>query len=449
MFPPSALPQPRRPSHHKKRPASHIPRPPNAFILFRANFIRDPHVHVPSTGPLSNVSPTTLSTIVGMTWRNLPEEERSLWNEKARVAREEHKRLYPSYRYQPAPTADEKAAARATKRKMKEGTVPRADVERCEEISRLLVEGLRGEELEAAIKSFDETRASLKREEVDHVTALTPSRSSSLPNSPRRVKAPRRTRSHSPRRGFSNGHLPPYSSTGLYSTSCPYPISYPSPEESELDFAPAFTVDGQEPADSRMPDLTFDAASPLSISLPEEQDVVYVPNQYMVDSPTHLSFTSSRSDSLPPFAPSHTAPGPSPLFSSFSSLTGWDVSQTDKTGESLIHMSQTSPDIITTSGSTYHMPTSSASMPMTVDPRSFSSMAPFDLYNTFKHVEHPFEAFSNTGEAFSEENVRSGLQHRSMSSANSNHCWTNEAIDLTNYHDGLSSLCITSYSPSY
>ncbi|KZT40735.1 HMG-box, partial [Sistotremastrum suecicum HHB10207 ss-3] len=97
------------PSHHKKRPASHIPRPPNAFILFRANFIRDRRVNVPSTGPLSNVSPTTLSTIVGMTWRSLPEAEREVWVEKARIAREEHKLQYPSYRYQPAPTPDEKA----------------------------------------------------------------------------------------------------------------------------------------------------------------------------------------------------------------------------------------------------------------------------------------------------------------------------------------------------
>ncbi|KZS96399.1 hypothetical protein SISNIDRAFT_399375, partial [Sistotremastrum niveocremeum HHB9708] len=80
---------------------SHIPRPPNAFILFRANFIRDRRVNVPSTGPLSNVSPTTLSTIVGMTWRSLPEAEREVWVEKARIAREEHKLQYPSYRYQP------------------------------------------------------------------------------------------------------------------------------------------------------------------------------------------------------------------------------------------------------------------------------------------------------------------------------------------------------------
>lgn len=33
-------PSPSKPSHHKKRPADHIPRPPNAFILFRASFIK-------------------------------------------------------------------------------------------------------------------------------------------------------------------------------------------------------------------------------------------------------------------------------------------------------------------------------------------------------------------------------------------------------------------------
>ena len=31
-------------THSKKRDASHIPRPPNAFILFRSSFIKAQHI---------------------------------------------------------------------------------------------------------------------------------------------------------------------------------------------------------------------------------------------------------------------------------------------------------------------------------------------------------------------------------------------------------------------
>lgn len=33
-----------KPSHSKKKDASHIPRPPNAFILFRSSFIKAQHI---------------------------------------------------------------------------------------------------------------------------------------------------------------------------------------------------------------------------------------------------------------------------------------------------------------------------------------------------------------------------------------------------------------------
>lgn len=33
-----------RTSHHKKKDANHIPRPPNAFILFRSSFVKAQHI---------------------------------------------------------------------------------------------------------------------------------------------------------------------------------------------------------------------------------------------------------------------------------------------------------------------------------------------------------------------------------------------------------------------
>ena len=49
-----------RPSHSRKRKEGHIPRPPNAFMLFRQNFVHQRHV----PGSIET-SHTSLSKIVG------------------------------------------------------------------------------------------------------------------------------------------------------------------------------------------------------------------------------------------------------------------------------------------------------------------------------------------------------------------------------------------------
>ncbi len=52
---------PTRVSHAKKREATHIPRPPNAFILFRSSFIKAQHIPGKIEGNHS-----ALSKIIGM-----------------------------------------------------------------------------------------------------------------------------------------------------------------------------------------------------------------------------------------------------------------------------------------------------------------------------------------------------------------------------------------------
>ena len=147
LFPPpdDGLP-PRRQAHTKKKPEDHIPRPPNAFILFRSSFIKSQHV---STEVETNHS--TLSKIIGLTWQNLPEEERRLWHSKAKEALEEHKRKFPKYAFRPVQTKAKGAASE--KRKVRE--VEPKDIKRCTKIAQLLVEGKKGHELDAAIHEFD------------------------------------------------------------------------------------------------------------------------------------------------------------------------------------------------------------------------------------------------------------------------------------------------------
>ena len=174
LFPPpdDSLP-PRRQAHTKKKPENHIPRPPNAFILFRSSFIKSQHV---STEVETNHS--TLSKIIGLTWQNLPEEERQLWHSKAREALDEHKRKFPKYAFRPVQTKAKGAASE--KRKVRE--VEPKDIKRCTKIAQLLVEGKKGHELDAAIQEFDKHHVPeiVTRFEAP-ITARTYRRSSSAP----------------------------------------------------------------------------------------------------------------------------------------------------------------------------------------------------------------------------------------------------------------------------
>ncbi|PPR01942.1 hypothetical protein CVT24_001300 [Panaeolus cyanescens] len=144
--PPEDVPAPRRQPHSKKKPENHIPRPPNAFILFRSSFIKSQHV---STEVETNHS--TLSKIIGLTWQRLSEDERKVWHTKAKEALEEHKRKFPKYAFRPVQTKTK--GAPSEKRKVRE--VEPKDIKRCAKIAQLLVEGKKGQALDQAIQEFD------------------------------------------------------------------------------------------------------------------------------------------------------------------------------------------------------------------------------------------------------------------------------------------------------
>ena len=162
---------PRRVGHGKKKPENHIPRPPNAFILFRSSFIKSQHV---SAEVETNHS--TLSKIIGLTWHSLPDEEKRVWQAKARQVHDEHMKKFPQYAFRPMHTNRKSSE----KRKVRE--VGPKDLKRCEKIAELLVLGKKGAELDAAIAEFD-------REHVPEVvtrfetpiTAVSFRRSSSAP----------------------------------------------------------------------------------------------------------------------------------------------------------------------------------------------------------------------------------------------------------------------------
>ncbi|KAG0693495.1 hypothetical protein DFH29DRAFT_964004 [Suillus ampliporus] len=151
--------------HGKKRDASYIPRPPNAFILFRSSFIRSQQVPEKVEGNHS-----TLSKIIGKYWKTLPREEREIWEAKALVAQAEHRKRYPDWRFRPGANALAKLKVKDPgianrKRSTQSSKKSRGDAEskkknkskdeRCSMIADLLVEGKTGAELESALRNWE------------------------------------------------------------------------------------------------------------------------------------------------------------------------------------------------------------------------------------------------------------------------------------------------------
>ncbi|KJA25146.1 hypothetical protein HYPSUDRAFT_113282, partial [Hypholoma sublateritium FD-334 SS-4] len=251
MFPPSGeISAPRRQPHSKKKPENHIPRPPNAFILFRSSFIKSQHV---STEVETNHS--TLSKIIGLTWSNMPEEERKVWHLKAKEALDEHKRKFPKYAFRPVQTKAK--GAPSEKRKVRE--VEPKDIKRCAKIAQLLVEGKKGDELNAAVQEFDKTHVPeiITRFEAP-ITARAYRRSSSAPipdteNSRASQSFLQKLVSHSPKKVRSASTLP---------TRCPTPEQIS--QDSQYSTADAEAIPLKQESAFNFGDFSFDnVASPV------------------------------------------------------------------------------------------------------------------------------------------------------------------------------------------
>ncbi|KAJ4473837.1 hypothetical protein J3R30DRAFT_735506 [Lentinula aciculospora] len=79
-----------------KKGEDHIPRPPNAFMLFRSDFVRQSYV----PGSIET-NHSSLSKMIGNCWKLLPDEEKAVWYRKASAEKAKHKDMYPDYRFRP------------------------------------------------------------------------------------------------------------------------------------------------------------------------------------------------------------------------------------------------------------------------------------------------------------------------------------------------------------
>lgn len=89
-------PFPTKKSHARKRPAGHIPRPRNAFILFRCDFVRQQKIPRSFEKDQNNIS-----RIAGNIWGQMTDEQKSPWVKMAEKERREHIVKYPDYRFNP------------------------------------------------------------------------------------------------------------------------------------------------------------------------------------------------------------------------------------------------------------------------------------------------------------------------------------------------------------
>ncbi|EAU85526.1 hypothetical protein CC1G_06427 [Coprinopsis cinerea okayama7 len=93
----------RRP-HTKAQKSSHIPRPRNAFILFRSHFNETNPPKVSPTGKRLNQN--ELSREVGRVWNAMSKEEQQPWKDKYEEELRLHRLKYPDYAYEPRRRAE-------------------------------------------------------------------------------------------------------------------------------------------------------------------------------------------------------------------------------------------------------------------------------------------------------------------------------------------------------
>ncbi|KAF7315093.1 hypothetical protein MIND_00023500 [Mycena indigotica] len=83
-------------SHARKQPAGHIPRPRNAFILFRCDYSRQKQNMIEEDWDQNDVS-----RAVGQIWRRMTVAQRAPWVVLAEEEKKRHAIQYPGYKYMP------------------------------------------------------------------------------------------------------------------------------------------------------------------------------------------------------------------------------------------------------------------------------------------------------------------------------------------------------------
>jgi len=96
--------------------AQQPPRPPNAWILYRSDKLQQ--LPPPALGQ-PKPTQAEISKIISAQWKTESDQVRAMYDERAQIAKVEHARLYPNYRFTPMKRVD-KDRMREEKRQAKE-----------------------------------------------------------------------------------------------------------------------------------------------------------------------------------------------------------------------------------------------------------------------------------------------------------------------------------------
>ncbi|KAG1749676.1 uncharacterized protein EDB91DRAFT_758561 [Suillus paluster] len=138
---------PNRSSHSRKKEEGHIPRPPNAFIVFRSCLWSNEDFRSLESDHRN------VSRIAGERWRNLSDDEKEPFVQMAKEAKAMHAKMYPNYKYSPS-----HRSAVGPKRKARRNS--EEEKAKCDMIASLMQKGVEGSALADAM-------AHVKSEDVD------------------------------------------------------------------------------------------------------------------------------------------------------------------------------------------------------------------------------------------------------------------------------------------
>lgn len=261
---------PNRSSHSRKKEEGHIPRPPNAFIVFRSCLWSNEDFRSLESDHRN------VSRIAGERWRNLSDDEKEPFVQMAKEAKALHAKMYPNYKYSPS-----HRTVAGPKRKGRRNS----DEERtkCDMIATLLQKGVEGSALAHAM-------AHVKSEDDDEIvpTPIIPPQAPivaprALPpvqlRENRRKKVAARLRVTLPTTTQRHTTGPELATT----STCPLPLAsasrevVPTPEQfsgsPELLY-PADMLDEFVPTD-QIPPLNLDAACDMKVAERETSDYFY------------------------------------------------------------------------------------------------------------------------------------------------------------------------------
>ncbi|KAH7883961.1 hypothetical protein F5I97DRAFT_2065805 [Phlebopus sp. FC_14] len=127
----------------RNKSPNHVPRPRNAFMLFRSAFSAAQKIS-------TNIEHDNrhITRIIAHCWNRLSEAEKQVWRDKAAAEKAQHAQRYPNYRFSPV-CRDKTPVRRNVRRNGIE------DRKRCEKVAELLLAGKHGDELESAVKQMD------------------------------------------------------------------------------------------------------------------------------------------------------------------------------------------------------------------------------------------------------------------------------------------------------